>query len=92
MRDIDLDVLEAALAGDTEKNARIHLQERWRKRLLNEGDAGLQAWMESYPDCDRQQIRALVRQSRREDAHGHRSRKMLFRELGRVIERSDAEE
>lgn len=39
--------------------------EQWRERLLAE-DGALAEWLDSFPDTDSQQIRALIRQARKD--------------------------
>jgi ribosome-associated protein len=69
----DLDALFAAVdKPKTElkkETARMHRLERWRERLIDEGDAALSAYLEHYPHADRQAMRSLVRQ-----ASAHRAR------------------
>jgi len=59
----DLDAIEAALgggSGPTEREAQIELLVRWRKRFIDERDAAIDAFIEQYPDADRQQLRQLT--------------------------------
>ncbi len=51
-------------------NQRFHALERWRDRLLAEGDDALSELLERYPDADRQQLRALLRSAGKEQAAG----------------------
>ena len=48
------------------KRLALHLAESWRDRLL-EDDTAVQAWMNEHPSTDSQQLRALVRQGRKDD-------------------------
>lgn len=43
----------------------LHEAERWRDRLLASDDA-VAEWITAYPDTDTQQLRALVRQARKD--------------------------
>jgi len=52
----------------TEKLA-LHLAEQWRDRLIH-SDEVLLEWMEQYPRTDTQQIRALIRQARKDAPTG----------------------
>ncbi|MGQ0712052.1 MAG: ribosome biogenesis factor YjgA [Rhodoferax sp.] len=45
--------------------ARLHAAEQWRTRLLADDDAVGQ-WINEFPDTDSQQLRALVRQARKD--------------------------
>jgi ribosome-associated protein len=48
---------------------RLHLAERWRDELIAD-DARLGAWLEEYPGTDAQQLRALIRQARKDARAG----------------------
>jgi ribosome-associated protein len=70
MRAVDPEPIEQALdalhqhrRGSAEA---FHQLERWRERLLQEGDPAIQALLDTYPDGDRQLLRQLIRQHRRE--------------------------
>lgn len=72
MRGLDpatLDLVRAALEeqhrGPAEETATLHEAERWRDRLIAEDDA-LGGWIEAHPATDSQQLRALVRQARKD--------------------------
>jgi ribosome-associated protein len=52
--------------GSTKDTLALHLAESWRDRLLAE-DTALQEWMNEFPSTDSQQLRALVRQARKDD-------------------------
>ncbi len=70
-------------AGKGAEDARFHALEAWRERLLREGDAALDALVAAYPDADRQVLRALIRQARkdRDAGQGGRAGRELFRAL-----------
>ena len=72
MRKLDteaLDAVRAALADQhrapAEETAALHEAERWRDRLIADDDA-LGGWIETQPATDAQQLRALVRQARKD--------------------------
>jgi len=44
----------------------FHRLEQWRERLINEGDDALQKLLDDYPKADRNQLRQLIRASRKE--------------------------
>jgi ribosome-associated protein len=44
----------------------LHEAEQWRDRLVKE-DAALDEWMQANPSTDSQQLRALIRQARKDD-------------------------
>jgi ribosome-associated protein len=72
MRKLDEPTLEAVKLALTEQNsvpaaetAALHEAERWRDRLIADDDA-LGGWIETHPATDAQQLRALVRQARKD--------------------------
>jgi len=72
MRGLDADVLDAVRAAlaeqdrlPAEETAALHEAERWRDRLIADDDA-LGGWIETHPATDAQQLRALVRQARKD--------------------------
>jgi ribosome-associated protein len=72
MRKLDEPTLEAVKLALTEQNsvpaaetAALHEAERWRDRLIADDDA-LGGWIETHPATDSQQLRALVRQARKD--------------------------
>ena len=75
MRKLDDDVVEAIRAalqvqrdGSASELATLHQAEHWRERLLAEdgGDAALTEWLQQSPTTDIQQLRALIRQARKD--------------------------
>jgi ribosome-associated protein len=72
MRGLDLAPIRAALEPDEaahrQQVAQMHYIERWRDRLLAEGDEALTAFVDAHPQTDRQTIRQLIRQAAREQA------------------------
>lgn len=72
MRGLDEDTLAAvrdALAEQQQGSARdslaLHEAERWRDQLIASEDA-LDQWMTQHPGTDSQQLRALIRQARKD--------------------------
>jgi len=72
MRQLDaaqIDAIRAALeqqqSGSVRDTQRLHAAERWRERLLAE-DAAVSDWATEFPGADLQQLRALVRQARKD--------------------------
>ncbi len=80
-----LETLDARAAAAT---ARHHLAERWRERLLDEGDAAVGEFVEAYPQTDRQHLRQLMRNARaeRKAEKPPRSSRELFRMVRDTIE------
>jgi ribosome-associated protein len=80
-----LERLDSAHQGETR---RLHLLERWRDRLIAEGDDALAELATEYPQVDRQQVRQLVRDARKEADHAKppAAARKLFRLLREIIE------
>ena len=77
MRHIDLTETQAALDKllfkDQQSKVLFHQIERWRDRLIAEEDTTLHAFLEKFPNSDRQQLRQLVRKAKDE----HKAEKNL---------------
>ncbi len=72
MRLVDPAVLQTVRAalteqtsGSAQENLILHLAENWRQRLLDSEDA-FGEWLNQFPDTDTQQLRALIRQARKD--------------------------
>jgi ribosome-associated protein len=72
MRGLDETVIESARAALAEQRrapareaAALHEAERWRERLIA-GDDALGGWIDAHPGADARQLRALVRQARKD--------------------------
>lgn len=105
MRKLDdeaVDQIRAALAeqrrGPAREAALLHHTEQWRTVLLDDDDA-LARWMTQYPGTDAQQLRALVRQARKDAVpeqpglaprHG-RAYREIFQLLRAQLNQSDDE-
>ncbi len=85
--DSTLEAIRDALSANSETSRRevaiMHRIERWRERLLAEGDAALGELLEEYPQADRQQLRTLVRNARAEKARNKPPR--AYREIYQVL-------
>jgi ribosome-associated protein len=57
--------LEEQRSGSAQQTLALHMAEKWRDDLIASDDA-LQKWLEVHPDTDIQQLRALVRQARKD--------------------------
>lgn len=72
MRDADVDVLEHAYqltqAGSEASKKIEHKLEYWRDRLIAEGDLAIPDAVLEFPELDRQQIRQLIRDAKKEQA------------------------
>ena len=51
--------------GSATEKLQLHLAEQWRDRLIAD-DNTLAPWMADHPDTDTQQLRALIRQARKD--------------------------
>ena len=72
MRKLEPEVLDAVKKsldeqanGSASENLALHQAEVWRDRLIADEDAAAQ-WINSNPGCDTQQLRALIRQARKD--------------------------
>ena len=59
------DALFEQHSGSASETLALHMAEQWRLRLID-GDAALDEWVTQHPDTDIQQLRALVRQARKD--------------------------
>jgi ribosome-associated protein len=88
MRDIDPEPLRSKLeelnSADKLSKARFHQNERWRDRLMAEGDVALAEFLAQHPQADRQHLRRLMREASADSAAGRAPRHA--RELFRYIQ------
>lgn len=59
------DALDTQHKGSAEETLALHMSEQWRDRLLTD-DRALGEWLQAHPDTDSQQLRALIRQARKD--------------------------
>jgi len=59
------EALEIQRLGSAKDTQALHLAEAWRDRLIAD-DAAVGEWIAQYPQTDIQQLRALVRQARKD--------------------------
>ena len=59
------DAINEQANGSAQLTLQLHLAEQWRDRLIESDDA-LGNWLTSYPATDAQQLRALIRQARKD--------------------------
>jgi ribosome-associated protein len=71
MRPLDTEPIRAAIDeqanGSADLTLALHLAEQWRDKLVASDDA-LGKWITEYPGTDSQQLRALIRQARKDIA------------------------
>ena len=60
------DALEDQNKGSARETQALHLAEKWRAELVADEDA-LSRWMLQFPGTDTQQLRALIRQARKDN-------------------------
>ena len=81
LMDVDREALDAALDGHGEAQEHLWALERWRTRILDEGDEAVAAFADRHPGADRQRLRQLARQASGEGDGPARARKRLFAAL-----------
>ena len=106
LRDGTIAAIEAALEEQRKPSAQatlaLHQAELWRDRLIADDDA-LTTWLQSAPDTDVQQLRALIRQARKDAQataaqerpgeavrHG-RAYREIFQQVKAALARGEAE-
>lgn len=69
MRPLDMAPIREAIDeqanGSAQLTLQLHLAEQWRDKLMADDEA-LSAWLVEYPATDSQQLRALIRQARKD--------------------------
>jgi ribosome-associated protein len=60
------DALDEQNKGSARETQTLHLAEQWRAELVADEDA-LSRWMAQFPGTDSQQLRALIRQARKDN-------------------------
>ncbi|RUO34019.1 ribosome biogenesis factor YjgA [Aliidiomarina soli] len=78
-----LQALDGLQRSGDQENARFHALERWRDRILDEGDDAIQGFIDNYPETDRQKVRQLVRKAKKEQAENKPP--AAFRELFKYL-------
>lgn len=95
MKDIDAapvrQAVEARNRQHDSHSREFHLLETLRDQLLADDDSALPAVLAHFPHADRQHLRKLVRQARREQDSGQppRAYRLLFRYLRELQEQPD---
>jgi ribosome-associated protein len=74
MRNLDPEVLQAVRealdeqrSGSAQQTLALHAAEKWRDDLIADDEA-LPKWLQAHPDTDVQQLRARIRQARKDGA------------------------
>lgn len=91
LRNIDIEEIQQKLATIKSQSALAakehHLLERWRDRLLDEGDQALSSLLQEYPNADRQQLRQLLRNAKKETEMGKppKSTRLVYQYLKKLF-------
>jgi ribosome-associated protein len=91
MRKIDVEPVRERLDAQDEARRnvarRFHRVERWRDRIVEEGDAALGELLAAYPGLDNPEFRALAGQARKERGRegSQRHSRNLFRALNDAL-------
>ena len=64
------DALDEQRSGSAKEKLALHQAEQWRDRLIAQ-DGAQAEWIDLYPDTDIQQLRALIRQARKDAPTAH---------------------
>ncbi|MFU8788900.1 MAG: ribosome biogenesis factor YjgA [Methylobacter sp.] len=92
---IDIEPILEKLARIKNKSAHAvrehHSVERWRDRLISQGDDGLAALLDEQPQADRQLLRQLIRNAQKEAETGKppKSSRLLYRQLKALFHPED---
>ena len=95
MQEIDATPVRQAIEDRNRQHAthtrEFHLLETLREQLITEGDSVLPAALAQFPHADRQHLRKLVRQARKEQETRQppRASRLLFRYLRELQEEPD---
>lgn len=95
MRGIDVAPIKQLLAvfkrGGQAEAAQLHRTERWRERLLTEGDTAFNELMKNYPKTNSAQVQKLIATANRESAQHQspRAARLLFKYLRELMQVSD---
>lgn len=93
IRSVDAEPLREAVASFQLGHARdalaLHEAEVWRKRLLDEDKQALTDWMSEFPETDLQQLRAFIRNARKDAAAAPENRNgRAYRELFQHVKKA----
>lgn len=91
MREIDPDPIQQQLdtlqGHSKQAHAQLHAIERWRDKLLDQGDDALEELIQQHPEVDRQHIRQLLRTAHKEHKANKppKAYRVLFKYLKEII-------
>ncbi|KAE8439129.1 ribosome biogenesis factor YjgA [Vreelandella piezotolerans] len=80
-------VFDAIEQEKEQRDHAFHRLEKWRDRMIDEGDDAVDLFMVDYPNADRQALRQLVRNTRKEREQGKppTSSRKLFKHLRETL-------
>lgn len=76
-----------------QSTTQFHALERWRDRIISEGQSALDEFVEQHPQADRQQLRQLLLNIQREQKNNKppKSARQLFKYLRELSEQDEAD-
>ncbi|MCW8349009.1 MULTISPECIES: ribosome biogenesis factor YjgA [Vibrio] len=87
MRNVDPEPIQAALDKirnkHSQQTAALHKLEELRDKIVEEGDSAIAEALDSYPDLDRQRLRQLARQAKKEKSASKPAK--AFREIFQML-------
>lgn len=85
---------EKLLAEDNAQTSEFHETELWRRRLLEEGNEALSAFIDQYHPEDTQQLRHLIKKAAAEQAKEQSlgAAKALFRYLRKLVQQNNPDD
>jgi ribosome-associated protein len=95
---MDVDPILERLARIKTQSAHVvrehHITERWRDRLINDGNDALTELMDEHPQADRQKLRHLVRNAQKEAelAAPPKSSRLIYQYLKALFSNSEEED
>ena len=93
LRGVEVDPLREAVSSFELGHARdalsLHEAEAWRKRLLDDEKQTITDWMDEFPQTDLPQLRAMIRNARKDAAAAPENRNgRAYRELFQLIKKT----
>ena len=85
LRAVDPEPVQRALEEETDGSAYEAL-ERWRERILDEGDTAIEEFLLVHRSGDRQRIRQLARSAASQDDKCLKAKKQLFQILRKAAD------
>ena len=87
MRAVDANEIQTRYENITQSSAKavqqLHKIEKWRERLMEEGDSALQDLTHEYPNINRNHLRQLIRSAKQEQAQNKPPR--AYRKIFQLI-------